>query len=146
MTATLDDTTLHIERTIEIDAPPDVVFASLLEQIGPGNERPDGVAMPMTIEPRPGGRWFRDLGDDAGHLWGHVQVIKSPTLLEINGPLFMSYPALSHLQYRIEAAGSGSRLHFTHRALGVIEPEHREGVKSGWDFLLARTKERAERH
>ena len=41
----------------------------------------------MKIEPWPGGRWYRDLGNNAGHLWGHVQVIKPPTLLEICGPL-----------------------------------------------------------
>ena len=50
--------------------------------------------MPMKIEPWPGGRWYRDLGNDNGHFWGHVQAIKQPTLLEIYGPLFMSYPLL----------------------------------------------------
>ena len=63
--------------------------------MGPDNETPDGKPMPMKIEPWPGGRWYRDLGDDNGHLWGHVQAIKRPTLLEITGPLFMSYPASS---------------------------------------------------
>jgi hypothetical protein len=48
--------------------------------------------MPMKIEPWPGGRWYRDLGDNDGHLWRHVQAIKQPTLLEIYGPLMMSYP------------------------------------------------------
>ena len=48
---------------------------------------------PMVIEPWPGGRWYRDLGNNAGHLWGHVQVIKPPTLLELCGPMFMSFPA-----------------------------------------------------
>ncbi len=48
--------------------------------------------MPMKIEPWPGGRWYRDLGDNNGHFWGHVQAIKRPTLLEITGPLLASYP------------------------------------------------------
>ena len=47
--------------------------------------------MPMKLEAWPGGRWYRDLGDGNGHFWGHVQAIKRPTLLEISGPLFMSY-------------------------------------------------------
>ena len=57
--------------------------------------------MPMKLEAWPGGRWYRDLGDDNGHFWGHVQAIKRPTLLEITGPLFMSYPVVSNLQYRL---------------------------------------------
>ena len=47
----------------------------------------------MKLEPWPGGRWFRDLGNDNGHFWGLVQAIKRPTLLEITGPLFMSAPS-----------------------------------------------------
>ena len=66
-------------------------FAALLEQMGPANETPDGNPLPMKIEPWPGGRWYRDLGNDNGHHWGHVQAIKRPTLLEITGPLFMSH-------------------------------------------------------
>jgi hypothetical protein len=51
--------------------------------------------MSMKIEPWPGGRWFHDLGDNIGdnngHLWGHVQAIKKPTLLEITGSLSKGY-------------------------------------------------------
>ena len=57
--------------------------------------------MPMKLEAWPGGRWYRDLGDNNGHFWGHVQAIKRPTLLEITGPLFMSYAAMNNLQYRL---------------------------------------------
>ena len=32
---------------------------------------------------------------------GFVQVIKPPTLLEIHGPMFMSYPVAGHLQIRL---------------------------------------------
>ena len=91
-TTQLEDLTLSVTEEIRIDASLEDSFAALLEQMGPHNEAPDGAAMPMTLEARPGGRWFRDLGGDNGHHWGHVQAIKRPTLLEITGPLFMSYP------------------------------------------------------
>jgi hypothetical protein len=65
--------------------------------------------------------------------------------LEITGPLFMSYPALSHLQYRLTAEGRTTRLTLSHRAIGEIEPEHREGVTKGWEHLLARIRDRAQR-
>ena len=90
----------------------------------------------MVIEPWPGGRWYRDLGNDSGHLWGHVQVIKPPTLLEICGPLMMSYPAINHLQYRLKAEGGTTRLLFHHRGMGLILPEHRDGMPEGWEYWL----------
>jgi len=99
----------------------------------------------MKLEPWPGGRWYRDLGNKAGHFWGHVQVIKPPKLLEICGPLFMSYPAISHLQYRLTAEGGVTRLTLAHRAIGQIAPEHREGVVRGWGHLLTKVREVAER-
>ena len=71
----------------------------------------------MTLEPRPGGRWFRDLGDDNGHFWGHVQAIKRPTLLEITGPLFMS--SRSCLERAVPPQGSRRR-HVGHaESLGI---------------------------
>jgi uncharacterized protein YndB with AHSA1/START domain len=136
---------LHIHKEIEIGAPPAIVFESLLDEIGPANEMPDGRSMSMKIEPWPGGRWFRDLGNNAGHLWGHVQVIKPPMLLELCGPLFMSYPAISHVQYRLTEQGKGTRLTLTHKALGDMAQEHREGVVQGWTHILERIRKSAEK-
>ena len=137
--------TLEVVKEEEIHAPIDVVFETLLEQIGPLNEVGPGSPLPMKLEPWPGGRWYRDLGNKAGHLWGHVQVIKPPALLEISGPLFMSYPAISHVQYRLTADGNVTRLTFVHRAFGQIPSEHREGVGEGWSHILGRIREAAER-
>jgi hypothetical protein len=128
--------TLHVCKEIQIEAPIAVAFAAMLEQLGPGNSTPGGP-MPMKLEPWPGGRWYRDLGNNAGHFWGHVQVIKPPTLLEVTGPLFMSYPAVSHIQYRLVEEGRVTRLTLTHRAIGPITPEHRDGVGKGWEHMLA---------
>ena len=83
----------EICKEIEIAAPIDIAFEAMLDELGPEGQMPDGKPFPMKIEPWPGGRWYRDLGNNSGHLWGHVQVIKPPTLLEICGPLMMSYPA-----------------------------------------------------
>jgi hypothetical protein len=71
--------------------------------------------MPMKIELWPGGRWYRDLGNNTGHLWAHVQVIKPPKLLELCGPMFMSYPATNHVQYRLVEEAGKTRLTLTHR-------------------------------
>src|SRR5260370_30574986 len=96
-TAKIEDLTLNITEEIHVRASLDATFAALLEQLGPHNEVADDKPLPMKVEPWPGGRWYRDLGDNNGHFWGHVQAIKRPTLLEISGPLFMSYPAVSNV-------------------------------------------------
>ena len=142
---TLENLTLTINQEIHVQAPLDVTFAALLEQLGPGNETPDGKSLNMKIEAWPGGRWYRDLGNNSGHFWGHVQVIKPPTLLEICGPLMMSYPAINHVQYRLKSEGGGTRLSFIHRAAGLILPEHRDGLPKGWEHKLERVRELAER-
>ena len=130
--------TLHIKKEVQIAAPIDVVFETLLESPG----MPPGKS--LTLEPWPGGRWYRDLGDNTGHLWGHVQVIKPPNLLEICGPMFMSYPAASHVQYRLTEEGGGTRLTLTHQALGLITPEHQTGAQKGWADVVAAIKAAAE--
>jgi uncharacterized protein YndB with AHSA1/START domain len=135
---------LHVIHEIHVKAPIDVTFAALLEQIGPENDTPDGTRMPMKIEAWPGGRWFRDLGGDNGHCWGTVQAIKRPTLLEISGPLFMSYPVVSNLQYRLSEENGGTLIKFHHSALGLIEDAHREGVNKGWTHLHESVRKRAE--
>jgi hypothetical protein len=64
---TLENLTITINQEIRVQAPLDATFAALLEQLGPGNETPDGKSLKMKIEPWPGGRWYRDLGDGNGH-------------------------------------------------------------------------------
>ena len=59
----------------------------------------------MKLEAWPGGRWYRDLGDNSGHYWGAVQAIKKPTLLEICRPQSMSNPVITNLQYRVKESG-----------------------------------------
>jgi hypothetical protein len=106
---------------------------------------PDGTPMPFVLEAFPGGRWFRDLGQDRGHLWGHVQVIKPPALIEIVGPMFMSYPATNHIQYRLMAENNHTRLKVLHRALGLIPADVRGNAGIGWEYGLKRIREIAER-
>ncbi len=136
--------TLHIALETHIEAPLDVAFEAVLAEIGPECTMPDGTAMPFKLEAWPGGRWYRDLGANTGHLWGHVQVIKPPKLIELCGSLFMSYPAQNFIQYRLTPAGDGTHLTMTHRAIGLIPADHAAGVSTGWSHMLQRIKEIAE--
>ena len=137
----------EILKDEEIAAPIEIVFETILEQMGPYHEAPGTGPMPMKLEAWPGGRWFRDLGNDTGHLWGHVQAIRPPTLLEICGPLFMSSPAISNVQYRLTEQAGLTRVQFAHRAMGWIGGEYRDGVNvdQGWTSLMTRIRHGAER-
>ena len=126
----------EIIKEEEIAAPIEIVFETILEQMGPLNSTPE-KPMPMVLEAWPGGRWYRDLGNNTGHYWGAVQAIRAPALLELSGPLFMSTPAISNIQYRLTEENGATRMRFVHRAMGWIG-ENDRGVDSGWSQLIGR--------
>ena len=143
-TAAIENLTLNVTQEVHVRASLETTFVTLLEQLGPQNDTPDGKPMPLKLEAWPGGRWYRDLGDSNGHFWAHVQAIKRPTLLEFYGPLFMSYPVASNVQYRLSEEPGGTLIQFHHTALGLITDDHRQGVVKGWTHILAQTRARAE--
>src|SRR3954468_7346297 len=124
----IENLTLNITQEIHVRASLEKTFAALLEQMGPLNAGPDGRPMRMTLEAWPGGRWFRDLGDNNGHFWGVVQAIKRPSLLEFSGPLFASFPFVSNVQYRLSEVDGGTLINFKHTALGFISEDHKVGM------------------
>jgi uncharacterized protein YndB with AHSA1/START domain len=139
-----DELGLQVDLDVVIKASPAKVFAAMLKQLS-SEFGPDGNRMTMALEPFPGGRWYRDLGNNQGHFWGHVQVIKQDKLLEIFGPLFMSYPAMNHLQFRLTPEGDKTRLTFKHHGIGKIDPQHREGVTMGWQGTLDSIRTQSEK-
>ena len=153
MPVTVSEQTIHtleFMREDEIAAPIDVVWETMLEELGPNNMRGDGQPMPMKLEAFPGGRWMRDLGNNEGHWWGAIQAIKAPTLLEISGPLFMSYPSMNNVQYRLKEENGATRLSFVHRGMAYIayDPklaEQWKGVEGGWGSMIDRIRRVAEK-
>jgi len=139
----IESLSLLVTQEIHVNASIANTFEALLEQLGPENESPE-QKMPMKLEAWPGGRWYRDLVDNNGHFWGHVQAIKRPTLLEICGPLFMSYGVVSNLQYRLSESNGVTVIKFHHKAFGLIQDDHRTGVTPGWTHMNTRIKARAE--
>jgi activator of Hsp90 ATPase-like protein len=140
----LDNLMLDLTEEIRVHALLEATFDALLEEMGPHNTGIGGGPMPMVIEARPGGRWYRDLGGDDGHFWGHVQAIKRPTLLEITGPLFMSMAVVSNLQYRLKEVDGGTLISFRHSALGFIPDDFRQNMMRGWSALHDRVRKQAE--
>lgn len=131
---------MNIELELDIAATPQAVFDGYVAEMinGPGGDTP------MKMELWPGGRWFRDFGNNTGHLWAHVQSIKPPHLIEFCGPLFMSAPVANNIIVRIEETASGAKMKFRHQCLGQIPDEMREGMTKGWGDMLAKAKATAE--
>jgi len=139
----IDQLSLNITQEMHVRASLEATFAALLEEMGPANQGRPGVAMPMTLEAWPGGRWFRDLGDGNGHLWGHVQAIKRPTLLEIAGPMMMSFAVASNVQYRLKDVDGGTLITLRHTALGLFPPDgYRDALGQGWTMIFDRLRRR----
>ena len=138
------DLSLDITEEIHVRASPAATFGALLEELGPSKLGHNGTPLPMVLEPWPGGRWFRDLGGGSGHLWGHVQAIRPPTLLEITGPLMMSFAAVSNVQYRLEESDGGTVITLHHTALGLFPEGYREAMSEGSQALFDRIRGRVE--
>ena len=121
--------TMEFRKEELINAPIDIVFEAVLAELGPEGQSPDGTPLALKLEPWPGGRWYRDLGDNKGHFWGHVQVIKPPALLELCGPTAMSYPATNHIQYRLVPEG-GRTAGLPRQRRPLVPPRrHRVGAR-----------------
>lgn len=135
---------LNVEQHVDIQRAPAEVFAAMIREFSEKMCYPDGTSMNMKLEAHPGGRWYRDLGDGNGHLWGTVQSVKAPTLLEITGPLFMSYPVINHLECKLSEVDGGTRVTLRHRALGFIQEDHASGVNEGWKGMLDSLKKELE--
>ena len=140
----LEDLTLDVEQHIEINATAGKSIFRDAAHAGQRQRTAERRILAIDLEPKVGGRWYRDRGNGVGHLWGFVQVIKPPELLELSGPMFMSYPALNHLEAKVEKTASGSKVTYRHRAIGMIDPEHRKGVSTGWNHMLEQLKKACE--
>ncbi len=111
----IDQPTFTITEEIFVRASIDDTFDSLITQMGRQNETLDGKPLPMIIETKPGGRWYRDLGGDSGHLWGFLSGVEG-----------------------------GTQISFKHTLLGPVPDEFRQNIGTGWSALHARVKQHAE--
>jgi hypothetical protein len=137
----IESLSLAINQVIKVNAPLDVTFQALLEELQdmPAQNGP----MPMKLEPWPGGRWYRDLGNGNGHFWAVVQAIKRPTLLEFSGPLMLSFPVIHNVQYRLAEENGVTVITFHHFAFGSISDEHKDGMRQGWTKINDEARQRA---
>lgn len=141
----LADLSLDLVEETRVRASLDDTFAALLEELGPANRGMHEAPMPMVLEAWPGGRWFRDLGEQNGHCWGHVQAIRRPTLLEICGPLMMSFAVASNVQYRLKQEGDETVITLRHMAIGLFPDGYKVPLTQGWQGIARRLAARLQK-
>lgn len=74
-----------------------------------------------------------------------MQAIKRPTLLEIAGPLMMSFAVASNVQYRLKEVDGGTLITLRHTALGLFPPDgYRDALGQGWKMIFDRLRGRVE--
>lgn len=143
--ATLENMIVNFEQTIEIKAAPGAVFEGLVTRMCEFGGEEGKPPLRLKMERWPGGRWFRDLDGGNGHLWGFVQSIKPPTLLELWGPFFMSYPVSGHLIVRLSPVAGGTKVVFKNEFFGLLPEEmHGDDMAEGWNDLLNTLKKDVE--
>jgi len=57
----------------------------------------------------------------------------------------MSHPVANNVQYRLSQEGDGTLIKFRHSGFGLVEEEHRRGVRVGWSQIHQKVRERAEK-
>lgn len=145
--ASLDNMMVNIDQTIEIKAAPGDVFEGLVTRICELYGEEGKPPLKLNLERWPGGRWFRELEGGNGHLWGFVQAIRPPTLLELYGPMFMSYPVAGHMIIRLSPVTGGTRVVLQNQFFGPMPPEMHDddGMATAWNDMLNRLKKDSER-
>src|SRR5258706_13913426 len=76
-------------------------------------------------------------GGDAGALWETVTGIRRSELLELTGSIAMTSGVHGEIKYELEATEQGTRLRFSHRAIGDFDEGSTQDYSSGWTDLLA---------
>ena len=147
--AVKDELLLYIDQTVEIKAAPEKVFEGVITHLCNMEGEPGKPSLKLKLERKPGGRWYRDLGNDSGHLWGFVQSIKPPTLLEICGPMMISSPVATHLIVRLAPTPTGTKVVFKNEVFGPLPEEYKDDMKKGmgegWKQMLDALKRDLER-
>src|SRR6476619_5349136 len=67
-----------------------------------------------------------------------------PTLLEITGPLMMSFAVASNVQYRLKEVDGGTTITLHHTAIGLFPDGYREALTHGFSGVLVRIRKRLE--
>ena len=126
-----------IERTIRIDAAPEVIFEALTtpELV----ER--WLCHEAAVEPRLGGRIVETAPDGTEHLWGTVTAWEPPDRLAFTWHPGRTADTRQEVEITFLPDGDGARVSLVHSGwerLGERAADVRRNYEGGWGIVLGR--------
>ena len=152
----MTETTVAVERSVTVNAPPERAFAAFTEEIGtwwPLERAHIGSQPPVeaVLEPREGGRWFERAADGTECDWGRVLAWEPPNRLvlawQLNRQFDYDPDFETTVEVNFEARGEVTIVHFEHRDLermGEGAAQEFESMDGGWGMLLGLFKAKVE--
>jgi uncharacterized protein YndB with AHSA1/START domain len=144
MTETQSPVAFDVQAEVRIDAPTDVVWRSLIEDIGTWWPHSFSDDPRISLEPFVGGR-FMEEWDGGGALYALVTHLVQGERLTVSGAMGMSGARQYVKTYRLESDGDGTVVRTVASTLGDIPDEMREGYRTGGIEVLDALKTHAEK-
>lgn len=142
----LDISSFQIEQQIDINAPLERVFHSLVNDINDWWEfRFEENNSQITFDSKIGGLFMENWENGQGAIWGTVLYYKENEEIRLQGLLGMQGAVNSHYGYRLESNGETTTVKLSHSAVGLLDPNWEEAHSSGWALLLNKLKNHAEK-
>ena len=128
---------VDVALDVDISAPPNAVFAALTRDPGgwwgPPYLRSDTIA--VTLDARLGGH-FVEVWTSGGAILATVTGLAHDRHLELTGPFHLGL-ALGIASFDVNAVPEGTRLAFSFRAIGAVDPDVLGDLTKGWTELVA---------
>jgi DNA-binding transcriptional ArsR family regulator/uncharacterized protein YndB with AHSA1/START domain len=127
---------VDIALDVRIGGQPDAVFKALTVDAGGwwGHPMLRAQATGLTVEPRLGGLFIEHWGDDGAVLAVVTQWAKDRHL-ELTGPFHLGL-GVGVASFDLAADSQGTRLQFSFRAFGPIDPDRAMQFSKGWTELV----------
>ena len=132
-----------LRAEVRIDAPVEVVWRSLVEDVGAWWPHSFSEQPRISMEPWVGGR-FMEEWDEGSALYALVTHMVTGARLTVSGPMGMRGARQYVKTYELAADGDGTVVTTTASMLGDIDDELREGYRTGGEELLQALKAHAE--
>ena len=113
------------------------VFRALTRDVAAWWGRPylSARATGLQLDARLGGLFREQWGSRGGKLLATVTALEPDRLLQLSGPFHVGL-LVGVAEFRLEDEPQGTRLRFTHRAIGDVAPEIAQALAGDWAELL----------
>lgn len=138
-----------VQGSVTINARPEQVWLALTTDISAWWGAPYLCCDDTTdirLDLRIGGALYETGADGTEVLWGSVSGFTPNSFIEFTGCCGMAPPVHGTWSYMLEEHGEGTKVTYSHRAMGRISEEQMQNYDKGWqDLVGARLKAFVER-